>query len=155
MKRVASQRMTQSHEFHSDDDATCQFSACRHAAMTDDPRSPKRPRLSPAPQAIIIAAPGDPSGSEGGSATGAEEKYTRDPDFWLEDGNLIILAGRSAFRVYRGLLAKFSPVFADMFTTGSAGATETFDNCPVVRLADHPEDLRDFLQYLMPCSALV
>ncbi|PIL26172.1 hypothetical protein GSI_11927 [Ganoderma sinense ZZ0214-1] len=121
--------------------------------MTDDPRSPKRPRLSVSPRAILIVSPGDSSGSESDAA--GEEKYTRDLDFWLDDGNLILLAGRSAFRVYRGLLVKNSPVFADMFTTGSAGATETFDNCPVVRLADHPQNLRDFLQYLMPCSALV
>ena len=83
-----------------------------------------------------------------------QEKFTRHADFWLDDGNLILLAGGTAFRVYKGLLTKHSAVFSDMFATGSADATEAFDGCPVVRLPDHPKDLRDFLQYLMPCSKL-
>ena len=41
-----------------------------------------------------------------------------------------------------------------MFATGSRDATETFDDCPIILLPDHPEDLRDFLQYLMQCSPL-
>ena len=81
-----------------------------------------------------------------------QESFTRDPDFWLEDGNLILLAGATAFRVYRGILVKKSTVFADMFATGSLDTTETFDGCPVVRLSDHPKDLQDFFQYLIPCS---
>lgn len=56
----------------------------------------------------------------------------------LSDSNLILLAGRSAFRIYRGLLAKPPPVFADMLAAGSADATQTFDGCPVVHLPDHP-----------------
>ena len=39
-----------------------------------------------------------------------------------------------------------------MFATSSADTTEMFDGRPVVRLPDHPADLADFLQYLMPCS---
>ncbi len=38
-----------------------------------------------------------------------ETPFTRaDPDFWLEDGNVVILiaAGQTTFRVYKGLLAK-------------------------------------------------
>ncbi|KAI1795328.1 hypothetical protein LXA43DRAFT_881902, partial [Ganoderma leucocontextum] len=80
--------------------------------------------------------------------------FTRHTDFWLDNGNLILLAGNATFRVYQGLLMKKSVVFADMFSTGSADATETFDGCPVVCIPDHLEDLGDFLQYLMPCSEL-
>ena len=161
-RRVVSQHMTDSHTAfpmmtHRDVSPLfpgC-FSAYCHDAMTDDARSPKRRRVSASSPTIHIVDPGAWSPSESDSdADGGKEKYARDLDFWLEDGNLILLAGPSAFRVYRGLLTRNSPVFADMFTAGSAGATETFDNCPVVRLVDHPQDLRDFLQYLMPCSPL-
>ncbi len=78
--------------------------------------------------------------------------FNRDLDFSLEDGNLVLVAGTTAFRVYRGILAKKSTVFANMFHMGSLDVTETFDGCPVLHLSDHPEDLRDFLQFLMPCS---
>ena len=84
----------------------------------------------------------------------SEDPFTRDPDFWLEDGNIILLAGNTAFRVYRGLLKKHSVVFADMFATATVDAGETFEDCPVVRLSDHPEDLKDLLTCIMPCSTV-
>ncbi|KAI1795347.1 hypothetical protein LXA43DRAFT_992392, partial [Ganoderma leucocontextum] len=118
--------------------------------MTDsDSRSTKRRRTSTSSPALVIVAPGDPS-----EPAKDQETFTRHADFWLEDGNLVLLAGATAFRVFRSILVKKSAVFADMVAAGSADATETFDDCPVVRLPDDPEDLRDFLQYLMPCSAL-
>ncbi|PIL26528.1 hypothetical protein GSI_12286 [Ganoderma sinense ZZ0214-1] len=117
--------------------------------QTLDARSPKRRRTSSTPKPLFIVAPG-----ESPELPNGQEKFTRHADFWLDDGNLILLAGDTAFRVYKGLLTKNSGVFADMFATGSADATETFDSCPVVRLPDHPADLSDFLQYLMPCSKL-
>ena len=117
--------------------------------MTLDSRSPKRRRVSSSVTPVVIVAPG-----ESPELAHGQEKFIRHADFWLDDGNLILLAGDTAFRVYKGLLTKNSAVFADMFATGSADATETFDGCPVVRLPDHPVDLGDFLQYLMPCSKL-
>ncbi|PIL26545.1 hypothetical protein GSI_12303 [Ganoderma sinense ZZ0214-1] len=119
--------------------------------MTHDTPSTKRRRVpSRTKPFVAILAPG-----ESAELAHGQEKFIRHAvDFWLDDGNLILLAGDTAFRVYKGLLTKNSAVFADMFAAGSADATETFDGCPVVRLPDHPKDLRDFLQYLMPCSKL-
>ncbi|KAI1795345.1 hypothetical protein LXA43DRAFT_992385 [Ganoderma leucocontextum] len=118
--------------------------------MAEGSRSTKRRRTSASPKTIVIAEFGELFKPAKG-----QETFTRHVDFWLEDGNLILLAGTTALRVYRGLLVKKSAVFADMFAAGSLDASETFDGCPVVRLSDHPEDLRDFLQYLIPCSDLV
>ena len=40
----------------------------------------------------------------------------RHPEFWLDDGNLILVASQeTAFRIYTGLLASQSEVFANMF----------------------------------------
>ena len=36
---------------------------------------------------------------------------------------------------------KKSVVFVDMFATGSLDATETFNDCSVVHLSDHPAEL--------------
>lgn len=114
--------------------------------MVEDSRPTKRCRTSTTPNPPVILAPGEPSTSAHG-----REAFTRDADFWLEDGNLILLADG----VLRSVLMKKSVVFTDMFATGSLDATETFDNCSVVRLSDHPAaDLRDSLQCLTPCSAL-
>ena len=125
------------------------FLACHRCDMTLDSRSTKRRRVSASPKTITIIAPRKPRKPGHG-----QEQFTRHADFWLDDGNLILLAGDTAFRVYQSLLTKSSAVFADMFAFGYTDATETFDGCPVVRLPDHPDDLRDFLQYIMPCSEL-
>ena len=117
--------------------------------MAHNSRSTKRRRTSGGPQALVVVALGESS-----SAAKGQETFTRHADFWLDDGNLILLAGTIASRVFRSILIKKSAAFADMFATGTLDATEAFDDCPVVRLSDHPEDLQDFLQYLMPCSAL-
>ncbi len=126
------------------------LSCCHHILMALDSRSKKRPRVScssPNPIAITVA-----HGAETPQLEIGQDKFTPHADFWLGDGNLIILAGDTAFRVYNGLLVKKSTVFAALLSTSSSNATETFGGCSIVRLSDYPEDLADFLQYLMPCS---
>ena len=76
----------------------------------------------------------------------------RSEEFWLEDGNLVLVARDVAFRVYRGLLAAQSTVFQDMFASASPTTDEAFDGCPVVRLSDSPEDLLHLLRVLLPMT---
>ena len=71
-------------------------------------------------------------------------------EFWLDDGNLVLVAKDVAFRVYRGLLAAQSTVFQDMFATASPTTGEVYDGCPVVRLSDSPEDIVCLLRKLLP-----
>ena len=87
--------------------------------MSHDSRSTKRRRTSDDSNGrpILIVAPG-----EWFKPTQAVEVFTRHADFWLGDGNLILLAGATAFRVFRSILVKKCVVFADMFTTGSPDA---------------------------------
>ena len=47
-----------------------------------------------------------------------------DDEFWFDDGNLILVARDTGFKIYRGLLAAQSSVFADMFATSSVEDTE-------------------------------
>ena len=79
-------------------------------------------------------------------------KLTRDKEFWLEDGNIVLIARDVGFRIYRGLLVAQSTVFADMFGSPNSTADEYYDDCPVVRLSDSPEDLRYFLRVLIPSA---
>ena len=77
------------------------------------------------------------------------EEFTRDHDFWLEDGSVILVAKKTAFKVYKGLLSVHSPVFSDMFLSAT-GADETYDGFPVVRIPESPEDFKWVLAYLIP-----
>ena len=80
-------------------------------------------------------------------------RLTRDREFWLDDGNIVLIARDVGFRIYRGLLAAQSTIFADMPVFGSpnSSADEYYDDCLVVRLSDSPEDIRYFLRVLVPC----
>ena len=77
------------------------------------------------------------------------EEFIRDHDFWLEDGSVILVAKKTAFKVYKGLLSAHSPVFSDMFLSAT-DADETYDGCPVVRIPESPEDLKWVLVHLIP-----
>lgn len=76
----------------------------------------------------------------------------RDEEFWENDGNVVLVARNVEFRVYKGVLAYHSPVFADMFSLPQPAdaSSETPHDCPVVHLDDSPEDLRHILRAILP-----
>ena len=79
----------------------------------------------------------------------------RDDELWQEDGNIILVAGGTAFKVYRGLLLDHSAVFEDMFSfpqpeTSPSALSFTSPPCPVVHLQDSPAHLKHVLLTLMP-----
>ncbi|KAL1938148.1 hypothetical protein VTO73DRAFT_11977 [Trametes versicolor] len=80
----------------------------------------------------------------------------RDEEFWYSDGNIILVARDIEFCVFKGILAKHSPVFSDMLSfpqppvAGSSDPSPVQDDLPVVHLSDSPEDLRDILRAYMP-----
>ncbi|KAI1781969.1 hypothetical protein LXA43DRAFT_1105016 [Ganoderma leucocontextum] len=88
-----------------------------------------------------------------------------DTAVWYEDGNIVLIAGKTVFRLYKGVLASVSPVFKDMFSWAKPNVVSensTIDGCPVIRLADSPTDLRHFLIMittgfveLLDCTSLV
>ena len=81
------------------------------------------------------------------------EGLTRDEDFWLKDGTVVLVAKKTAFKVYSGLLAAHSPVFDDMFSFATH-ADEMYDGCPVVRIPDSPEHFKWVLTHLIPRTLL-
>ena len=75
-----------------------------------------------------------------------EPRLKRDEEIWFEDGNIIVIAEDTAFRLYRGILSAASPVFKDLFSVPQPADAETMDGCPVVHLADSATDLRHFFR---------
>ena len=113
--------------------------------MRDDQHPPKRTDSRADDEASLPEHP---------SISKMLDNVKRDPDLWLEDGNIVLVARDTAFRVYRGLLVKQSTVLADMFATGNPTADESLDGCPVVRLPDAPVDLKHLLHFLMPSAGI-
>lgn len=81
--------------------------------MDDDPPPNKRPRQEDA---------------------STQDTPTPHELLWFSDGNVILEAGKSRFRVHQSILAIHSSVFKDMFTLpqGTNGH-EAEDGCPVAR----------------------
>ena len=74
------------------------------------------------------------------------DALTRVQELWFEDGNLIIQAGNSQFRVYRGVLAARSSVFRDMLSFPQPPESELVEGCPVVLLHDSGAEVAVFLR---------
>ncbi|KAM5539614.1 hypothetical protein V8D89_006723 [Ganoderma adspersum] len=116
--------------------------------MSDrETRSAKRPRLS---------LDESPSPQQDASSTWPDN-IQRHSEIWFDDGNVVLLARGTAFRIYRGLLASQSPVFAEMFAPSTSildKAAKTFDECPAVQVDDSPYDLAHLLRLLLPQSTM-
>ncbi|KAK7038428.1 BTB domain-containing protein [Favolaschia claudopus] len=67
---------------------------------------------------------------------------------WFSDCGLVIRANTTLFRVSGEILASKSPIFRDMLhmPQPSSSQCETFEGCPVVSLADDPNDTEVFLR---------
>ncbi|KAI1792218.1 hypothetical protein LXA43DRAFT_887864 [Ganoderma leucocontextum] len=101
--------------------------------------------------------PGTLADSEANVSDPAEEatQLKKDPEFWFDDGTVILHAGDVEFRVYRGLLESHSTVFTELFAQSQSKRTVSFDGqhnipCPVVNLSDSAHDLRHVLRCCMP-----
>ena len=67
---------------------------------------------------------------------------------WFEDGNIILEAEGHQFKVFRGILAAKSVVFADMFIVSQPGPTGLVEGCPVIHLSDKAKDIKVILEVL-------
>lgn len=68
---------------------------------------------------------------------------------WYDDGNIVLEAELTQFRVYRGILCESSEVFKDLFSVPQPPSAEVLvDGCPVVHLSDSADDLQHVLKAL-------
>jgi len=76
------------------------------------------------------------------------------PDFWFNDGNLILEVENTRYRVHRNVLSRHSSVFFDMLklpkaeTKKEEAEEEEDGNAQVVHLHDAKEDWEHFLGIL-------
>ncbi|TFK81976.1 hypothetical protein K466DRAFT_557214 [Polyporus arcularius HHB13444] len=84
-------------------------------------------------------------------------KLSRDDEFWYKDGNVVIVAGDTKFRVFKGILEDHSPVLKDMLlrTRREARSSEFASNAPMysaIHLTDTVEEVRHLLRTCIPKS---
>ncbi|CAA7266007.1 unnamed protein product [Cyclocybe aegerita] len=78
---------------------------------------------------------------------GTNSPFKRHESLWLEDGNVILQAEDTQFRVHRSMLARHSTIFKDIFSIPQQDQImdPIVDGCPVVSLSDSAEDLEHIL----------
>ncbi|KAF7297672.1 BTB domain-containing protein [Mycena kentingensis (nom. inval.)] len=70
-----------------------------------------------------------------------ETPITRSPDFWFDDGSVVLQVESTQFRVAKSMLAMHSTGFRDMFMLPLSEDQPTVEGCPLVVLAgDTAED---------------
>ncbi|KAI0692542.1 hypothetical protein BC835DRAFT_1416469 [Cytidiella melzeri] len=62
--------------------------------------------------------------------------WERHPDYYFDDGNLVILAENCLFRVHRTVLSLHSDVFRDLLAVLQPEEDEKMDGCPLLRIED-------------------
>ncbi|KAI0800659.1 hypothetical protein C8Q74DRAFT_433008 [Fomes fomentarius] len=81
----------------------------------------------------------------------ADTELQKDLELWFEDGNVVVLAQQTAFRVHRGVLSRHSDTFSGLFTLPQPAdptRIESLDGCPIVRVPDSSHDFKHMLNVL-------
>nr|GAT55194.1 predicted protein [Mycena chlorophos] len=77
----------------------------------------------------------------------------RSSEYWFDDGNIVLQAEQTQFRVTKSMLAMHSTVFRDMLTIPLPPDEPVVDGCPIVFLPDDkPEDWKHLLDAMYPKS---
>jgi hypothetical protein len=79
---------------------------------------------------------------------GSAQATNRSKAHWFDDGNIILQAGSTLFKVHRGLLSKNSVIFRDMLAFQQPLDHPTVEGCPLVVLPDSEQDIHHFLNVL-------
>ncbi|KAI0060079.1 hypothetical protein BV25DRAFT_1828169 [Artomyces pyxidatus] len=67
--------------------------------------------------------------------------------YWFDDGDLILVVVDHIFKL-KGAMLSCSDIFGDMFTLAQPAGEECFEGCPVLHLADKPQDWMLLLQWI-------
>ncbi len=62
-------------------------------------------------------------------------------EFWFEDGNVVLQAEATQFRVHRSILSRHSPIMYDCFLCTQPEDAPMVEGCPLVHLPDLAEDI--------------
>ena len=66
--------------------------------------------------------------------------------FYLDDGSVEVVCGKTLFRVHTSTLSFYSPVLRQMFSPTNLAAAESLNGCPRIALSDTPADFATLLK---------
>lgn len=78
---------------------------------------------------------------------GPDPAHPIQSELWFDDGNLVLQAGNTQFRIHRGIICASSTVFKEMFGLPQlVPGDEVVEGCPVVHLSDSAVELQHALK---------
>lgn len=69
----------------------------------------------------------------------------RHEELWFEDGNIVLIAQSTAFKVHRSVLSRRSGVFQHLLTLPQPAVVDKIDGVPMVVLHDQAHELAALL----------
>ncbi|KAH8833436.1 hypothetical protein DL96DRAFT_1458188 [Flagelloscypha sp. PMI_526] len=113
--------------------------------VEDAPSSSSRPNLATSDSFQIASSSGP--------------NHQRAPNGpWYDDGNIVVLAENTVFKVYKGILAESCDAFREMFSfpqPDELPAEELWEGCPLVPLTDSPQEVSVFLKAIFKESTFL
>ncbi|KAF7297738.1 BTB domain-containing protein [Mycena kentingensis (nom. inval.)] len=79
-----------------------------------------------------------------------ESAITRSPDYWFDDGSIVLQVESTQFRIAKSMLARHSSVFKDMLSLPLPSDEPLIEGCPVVVLPDSSADWTRLLEVMYP-----
>ena len=76
------------------------------------------------------------------------DKVVRSSKFWFEDGNVVLQAEHTQFRLHRSVLSMHCPIFRDMFACSLPENGPAVDGCPLIHFSETLEDVGNFVKIL-------
>lgn len=67
-------------------------------------------------------------------------------ELWLDDGNVVLQAEDTQFKVHRSILSLNSAVFRNAFSTSQPAGEPLIEGCPLVLLSDTAADVTVMLE---------
>jgi hypothetical protein len=74
------------------------------------------------------------------------ETITPHDTFYLDDGSVEVVCGKTLFRVHTSTLSFHSPVLRQMFSPANLTAAESPNGCPRIVSSDTPTDFATLLK---------
>ena len=82
------------------------------------------------------------------TAENMEENTKRSARFWFDDGNVVVQAESTQFRVHRSVLSLHSQIMKDCFSCPQPADAPMVEDCPVVHLSDSADDIEKLCAFL-------
>ncbi|KDR79549.1 hypothetical protein GALMADRAFT_243642 [Galerina marginata CBS 339.88] len=75
-------------------------------------------------------------------------ELSKSPNFWFKDGNIVIQAQNTQYRVHQSILARHSKVFCDMFDLSQPVGESLVEGCAIIHVSDAPKDWQNLFGIL-------